>query len=200
MTDVCPSTDRIQDWIERLAVGDDQACAELINHTTGRVSELTRRMFKDFRRLGRWEQTEDISQNASMRLWSAIKTTRPTTAAEFLRLAALQIRRELIDQARHYFGPEGIGANHASNAQDSSSDSALAPVYDQAQSTYDPVRLCAWAEFHEQVALLPDEEQAVFDLVYYQGLSQLRRQAYWASPYAPSNGVGLRRGSHSATL
>ncbi|MDB5351628.1 MAG: polymerase subunit sigma-70 [Planctomycetota bacterium] len=55
-------------------------------------------MFRDYRRLGRWEQTDDICQNASMRLWNALKAARPATPAEFHRLAALQIRRELIDQ------------------------------------------------------------------------------------------------------
>ncbi len=172
MTDGGLSADRIQVWIERLAQGDDRACDELINHAVGRVETLTRRMFKDFRRLGRWEQTEDICQNASMRLWAAIKATRPTTAAEFHRLAALQIRRELIDQVRRYFGPEGIGANHASNAREDSDRSPLNLPFEDAQSTYDPVRLTEWAEFHEQVALLPEEERVAFDLIYYQGLAQ----------------------------
>lgn len=166
------SADRIRLWIERLAEGDDQACSDLINHTAERVAALTRRMFKDFARLGRWEQTEDICQNASMRLWNALKTTRPTTPVEFHRLAALQIRRELIDQVRRHFGPEGIGANHASNAPADSSGSTPVEAYEAPQSTYDPVKLSSWAEFHEKVDLLPDDERSAFDLIWYQGLTQ----------------------------
>ena len=79
MIDESVSADRIRLWIDRLAEGDDQACTDLINHTAERVASLTRRMFKDFGRLGRWEQTEDISQNASMRHWNALKSTRPRT-------------------------------------------------------------------------------------------------------------------------
>jgi RNA polymerase sigma-70 factor (ECF subfamily) len=32
--------------------------------------------------------------------------------------------------------------------------------------------LAAWAEFHQQIGSLPDEEREVFDLLWYQGLSQ----------------------------
>jgi RNA polymerase sigma-70 factor (ECF subfamily) len=172
MTDGGHSSDKIQLLIERLAQGDDEACAELINQTADRVTTLTRRMFRDFRRLGRWEQTEDIGQNASMRLWNALKVSRPATPTEFHRLAALQIRRELIDLVRHYFGPEGLGAHHASNASDDTSGSTPPLLHEQPQSTYDPVALSRWAEFHERAAALPDDERAVFDLVWYQGLPQ----------------------------
>lgn len=170
MIEDTPSADRVRLWIDRLAEGDDRACAELINHAAERLAALTRHMFKDFARLGRWEQTDDICQNASIRLWNALKATRPTTPAEFHRLAALQIRRELIDQVRRHFGPEGIGANHASNAPNASSGST--PPYDSPQSTYDPVKLSGWAEFHERVNLLPEDERSAFDLIWYQGLTQ----------------------------
>ena len=108
-----------------------------------------------------------------MRLWHALKSARPKTPAESLRLAALQVRRELIDQVRRYFGPEGIGANHASNAREGGPDTSLPPLYDCPQSTHDPAKLSGWVEFHEQVASLPEEERAAFDLVYYQGQSQI---------------------------
>src|SRR5579883_3344980 len=171
MSESSQSSAHIQLCIDRLAAGDEQACAELINHTSTRLSELTRRMFRDYRRLGRWEQTEDICQNASMRLWNALKATRPRTPVEFHRLAVLQIRRELIDLARRHFGPEGIGANHISNADDSSG-STPPRAYDSPQSTYDPADLFDWAEFHEQVAGLPEDERSAFELIWYQGLAQ----------------------------
>ena len=177
MTDDGHSTDRVQVWIERLAAGDEQACAELINHAAARLASLTEGMFQDYRRLGRWEQTEDVCQNASVRLWNALKSTRPTTPAEFYRLAALQIRRELIDQIRRHFGPEDIGANLASNAWEGDSTSPRSAAYDRPQSTHDPAKLSGWVEFHEQVALLPEDERSAFDLIYYQGLAQAEAAA-----------------------
>jgi RNA polymerase sigma-70 factor (ECF subfamily) len=167
------SSDRIRLCIDRLAQGDEQACTELINTTMARLSALTRRMFRDFRRLGRWEQSDDICQNATLRLWKALKATRPTSLAEFHRLAALQVRRELLDQVRRYFGAEGLGANHASNADANDSGSTPPDAFDSPQSTLDPASLARWAEFHERAADLPEDERAVFDLIWYQGLPQL---------------------------
>ena len=46
----------------------------------------------------------------------ALGEVRPPTAADFFRLAAVQIRRELLDLARRYSGAHGLGANHASIA------------------------------------------------------------------------------------
>jgi RNA polymerase sigma-70 factor (ECF subfamily) len=172
MSEGFPSSDRLRDCIDRLNQGDDSACAELINHAASRLATLTRRMFRDYDRLGRWVHTDDICQNASLRLWNALKSTRPTTAVEFHRLAALQIRRELIDQVRSFFGPEGMAAHHESNADSASSGHGFPPAYESPESTHDPAKLTRWAEFHERVALLPDDERAVFDLVWYQGLPQ----------------------------
>ena len=172
MTDGPHSIHNLQLLIDRLAKGDDQACAELINHSARRLETLTSRMFRDYRRLGRWEETEDICQNAAIRLWKALKAAPPTTPAEFHRLAALQIRRELIDLVRRHFGPEGIGTNHASNMDHDGSSTATPSPLHVAQSTNDPSKLSTWADFHEQVAALPDDERAAFDLIWYQGLEQ----------------------------
>jgi len=50
-------------------------------------------------------------------------------------------------------------------------DGAGAPPREAAHSTWGPDRLAAWADFHEQAGALPGEEQEVFDLVWYQGLT-----------------------------
>ena len=36
----------------------------------------------------------------------------------------------------------------------------------------DPAKLAEWTAFHEQAGSLPDPLSSVFDLIYYQGLSQ----------------------------
>ena len=79
----------------------------------------------------------------------------------------MQIRRELLDLARHYYGPRGTGANHASGLPSGSQSPA-----DPGQSTYDPGHLAEWTEFHERIESLAEEERALIDLLWYQGLSQ----------------------------
>jgi RNA polymerase sigma factor (sigma-70 family) len=128
-------------------------------------------MFRDFRRVHRWEDTDDVLNNALMRLYKALEAAPPESIQSFLRLAAHQIRRELIDLSRHYFGPEGHGANYSSNLPGKSNGG---PGRDQEPITtsLDSVKLVIWTEFHEKVEALPDDERAVFDLVWYQDMTQ----------------------------
>jgi RNA polymerase sigma factor (sigma-70 family) len=160
-------TARLQHCLDRLRAGDEEARRELLGGACERLRRLTRAMLRDYRRVRRWEETDDVVQSALLRLSRALQTVTPATPREFYRLAALQIRRELIDLARHYYGPEGHGAHHASAPAHESR--ALPPV--AADSTWGPDRLAAWADFHEQAGALPAEEQEVFDLLWYQGLT-----------------------------
>jgi RNA polymerase sigma-70 factor (ECF subfamily) len=91
---------------------------------------------------------------------------------DFYRLAATQIRRELIDLARHYYGPQGAGAHHASHAPAGADTGDVKPLYEAADVSHDPDRLSAWTEFHQQAEALPEAEREVFDLLFYQGLAQ----------------------------
>ncbi|HLJ93095.1 MAG TPA: sigma-70 family RNA polymerase sigma factor [Gemmataceae bacterium] len=161
--------EQVQLWIERLQAGDAAAREQLLGHACDRLRRLTRKMLKDFARVKRWELTDDVLQNSLLRLWTALGQVTPRTARDFYTLAALQIRRELIDLARHHYGPEGIGANLASSIRGDASASTPA---DQAQSTLEPSQLAIWTEFHQQVDTLPDQEREVFDLLWYQGLTQ----------------------------
>ena len=82
-------------------------------------------------------------------------------------LATLQIRRELLDLARHYFGPQGTGANHASHGRDSE-----AGPLDRADSAAEPSKQAEWCEFHRIIDTLPQEERDVVGLLYYHGMAQ----------------------------
>jgi RNA polymerase sigma-70 factor (ECF subfamily) len=159
--------ERLQSQLDRLRAGDLSARDALLADTADRFRDLAQRMLKDFGRVRRWEETDDVFQNAMLRLWTALKDVRPPTVREFCGLAALQIRRALLDLARQHFGPEGIGAHH-----DTRGDSPTHAAPDPMTSTYDPSRLAAWTEFHERVEALPPEEREAVDLVWYQGLPQ----------------------------
>ena len=162
----------IEGWISRLKNGDFKAREQLINCTCERLTSLTRKMLKDFGRVKRWEQTDDVTQNSMMRLYRTLADVHPANAVEFYRLAALNIRRELLDLAKHYFGPDGLGANYAS-VDLVTGKSANNPDGDIPLAVEDgPEQLEAWTAFHKQVEKLPDEEKEVFDLLWYQELSQ----------------------------
>lgn len=171
-------TVHLQDCLDRLRAGDAAARNDLVNCACDRLQRLTRKMLKDYRGVRRWEETGDVFQNAIMRLCRALKEVNLESLRQFYRLAAVQVRRELIDLARHHYGPEGPGAHHASQMQPApGASSAPAPAYEKPDVATEPARLAQWTEFHRQVEMLPDDEREVFDLLWYQGLSQAEAAA-----------------------
>jgi len=177
MTAPSSKTLQIQGWIDRLLAGDESARKGLLNCACDRLERLTRKMLRAFPRVKRWEQTGDVLQNASMRLYRTLEQITPRDVREFSRLAALNIRRELLDLTKHYCGPLGQDAKHAT-WQGASDESRSGPDNAQpADQTDDPAKLAAWGEFHKQVEALPEENREVFDLLWYQGLSQAEAAA-----------------------
>jgi RNA polymerase sigma-70 factor (ECF subfamily) len=164
----------IQGCLDRLRAGDESARQDLIECSCGRLERLTRKMLGGWQRVHRWEETCDVLQNSLVRLCRSLSEAKPARAVDFFRLAALHIRRELHDLAKHYYGPRGVGANHATAAW----KSPCADEYgdwtarEPLGAEEDPASLAAWAEFHDEVERLPDEECEVFDLLWYQELSQ----------------------------
>lgn len=116
------TTFHVQRCLDRLNAGDEAARGELINTACGRLTRLARKMLHADGRVRRWEQTDDVFQSAMVRLCRALQQTTPQTARQFFRLAALQIRRELIDLARHYYGRHGSGPKHPSRGSDKPPD------------------------------------------------------------------------------
>ena len=142
------------------------ARTELLERAAQRLLILTRRMFRNYPQLRRWEETDDVFQNAILRLYRSLGDVRPDSVRGFFAPAATQIRRTLIDLARHHFGPEGSAAHHhsetrAAQSGSNSHDSRLAGG-DEPPETLD-----AWARFHEAVEHLPLDERDAFSLVWY---------------------------------
>jgi len=164
-------TAQIQGWIDRLRAGDESARKELLTCACQRLERLTRKMLRDFPRVKRWEETADVLQNAALRLLRTLQDVVPKDVREFFRLASLNIRRELLDLAKHYGGPEGQGAHHAT-WQPGDNTRAGPDAWEPADESADPTRLARWSEFHQKIETLPEDEREVFDLVWYQGLSQ----------------------------
>ena len=67
---------------------------------------MAKKMKGDFDRLGRWEQTDDILQNASMRLFEALNAVTLADERHFFRLAALQIAMSLSCVAKRVDSPD----------------------------------------------------------------------------------------------
>lgn len=168
------STTQLQGLIDRMNAGDPAARDVLIHCACGRLERLARKMLQSYSRLKTFEDTADVLQSSMVRLLRALQVSKPISVQDFFRLAASQIRRELIDLARHYYGPEGSGANRAAVRNDEISGAAFDA---KAESTSDPGRLTLWTDFHQEVQKLPAEEREVFSLVWYHEMTQAEAAA-----------------------
>jgi RNA polymerase sigma-70 factor (ECF subfamily) len=166
-------TTEIRACVDRLKAGDESARAALLECASARLTRLARTMLHDNPAVARWEQTDDVLQNALIRLDRALRAVVPPTTGDFFRLAAALIRRELIDLARRYKGPEGLGVRHSSREGLDGLRSSDGP----SDTTFEPARLAEWAEFHRVVESLSDDDREVFDLLWYQGLTQAEAAA-----------------------
>jgi RNA polymerase sigma-70 factor (ECF subfamily) len=166
----------VQRCLDRMRGGDNAVRAELLNAAGERLTRLARKMYHAEGRLRRWEDTGDVLQNAMLRLLRRLQNVTPATTREFFRLAAGEIRRELIDLARHYFGPLGLGTNYDRDAALLAGAETPSAV-DPPDREPGPSDLAEWSEFHERAGALPEEEREVFDRVWYQGLSYVETAA-----------------------
>jgi RNA polymerase sigma factor (sigma-70 family) len=170
----------IQACLARLRDHDASARDELIALACQRLTVLASKLLNRYERLRRFEQTDDVAQNAALRLHRALADVQPRDPAEFFGLAALKIRQELQDLTRHYFGREGQAAPrapdrspaHAISDRLGADDQSTGSRLEAGDSTYDPAQLAQWTEFHRVVESLPDKERQVVDLLFYHGLSQ----------------------------
>ena len=168
MTDRPVDTLNLRRWLDRIEAGDLAARDELLRGTCRRLERLARKMLRRFPGVRRWVQTDDVLQSALLRLLRALREVRPANTREFFALAAVQVRRELLDLARHFYGPQGVGANHASLPARNGAPPACEPV----DELDDPADLEKWYAFYREVERLPKEEREVVGLIYYHGWTQ----------------------------
>jgi RNA polymerase sigma-70 factor (ECF subfamily) len=154
--------------LDRMRAGDPAARQSLIEHACQRLRGLSRQMLHRYPTVQRWEQTDDVFVEAVTRLHRALATVQPESPRHFYNLAATQIRRVLIDQSRHYSGSEGLGSHHDTAAENPESP----PKYERPDTSGEPGSLAEWSEFHEQVEALPEEQREVFNLIWYEQLTQ----------------------------
>ena len=135
------------------------------------MRHIAHRMLQTFPAVRRWDETDDVMQNAAMRLYRALGDTVPKDARGLSGLAAVQIRRELLDLAKKHAGPESYAANHDTNFR--LVDGEPRAKIDDARDVAEPSdQLDRWTQLHEAAADLPEEERELFHLVWYLGMQQ----------------------------
>lgn len=162
------SDTQLLNLIELAASGRPEARAALIDHACDRLLRLTRKMFHGYPGLRRWEQTDDVFQNSLIRLHRALAEVQVESVRHFFNLAAVQVRRALLDLSKRHFGPLGFAANHHTDGQPAD-DAGAAFDEKQGDAPQSPVE---WIDFHECVESLAEDEREVVNLLLYEGLTQ----------------------------
>lgn len=161
------SDTQLQNLIDLANSGDPKARSLLLDHACDRLLRLTRKMFRNYPTLRRWEATDDVFQGALIRLHRALGSVDVRSVRHFFNLAGTQIRRELLDLVRHHLGPSGAGRHHHTDHQPSDqAGGSLYAVFDE------PEDLSMWSEFHTRVDGLSEDLKEVLNLLFYEGLSQ----------------------------
>ena len=165
MSDPAFNSVALQDYIDRWQAGDRSAADDLLRATAARLEKLARRMCKSFPNVRGWADTGDVLQGSLIRLLRTLRNMRPATTRDFFNLAAVHIRRELLDLARHYRGRVWIPLDAAAADTRRSRPEPTSPGLDD----FD-----LWSRFHEAVDQLPADEREVVGLVFYHGWTQVR--------------------------
>jgi len=156
--DAVLTTAQLQACLDRIERGDHRALNELLIHAQTRLKVLARQMLRSFPSVDRWVEVDDVLQNALVRLARALnESQRPASVREFFGLAAIQLRRELLDLARYYRRRENAGLTPNAKVTD---------IHQEADSSSE---LECWLAFHEAVETLPDELREVVALRFYHG-------------------------------
>lgn len=144
------------------------AVEELANRCEFRMRQLAKKMLRQYPVVRRWEDTDDIFQEAAMRLHRALHVVAPESDLHLHRLACLQVRRVLIDLSRQYSQPNHFAANHDTGHEGIS----LRDAPDRADDLVTSNSIERWTKLHLLASAMPTVLRDVFDLLWYEDLDQ----------------------------
>jgi RNA polymerase sigma factor (sigma-70 family) len=157
----------------RACPADMNAEHDLWTACRARMMFLASRLLESAPLVHRHEATDDLVQNASLRLVEALKATPIDSDRHLLNLAAKKVREEFIDTLRRLSGPRSPVRHQATNSgrgpDGERIDLAAQAVAPEMTSATESDR---WQRFHAAVGGLPEDEQEVFHMAWYVGAEQ----------------------------
>jgi RNA polymerase sigma factor (sigma-70 family) len=172
----------LQGHLEKAMTGDAEARQRLLELTRNRLMSHARRFLHGrYARLEPFAQTDDVVQQLYIkilrnqeRFWVKADGEPVRTLAEFFGHTSAWMRDVLCDLLRKEYGRSD---NHLAVRPLDGGSSDTGPLHQPTSDTLDGEKLRRWTEFHEAAAKLPDDLRVVFDLLWYQELSQAEAAA-----------------------
>jgi len=160
---------RMHRCVERWQGGDRAAADELLRAFGARLEHLARKMLRTFPNVRESAETGDVLQGSLIRLLCTLQQIQPASTRHLLNLAAVHVRRELLDLARRSASRHEVQVRSGDESADGQAGGlALAP----ARFADSPEDLELWCRFHGMVDRLPAEEREVIGLTFYHGWTQ----------------------------
>jgi RNA polymerase sigma factor (sigma-70 family) len=176
------STAVLQGQLERAMTGDAVARQRLLELTRDHLMGQARRFLHgSYARLEPFAQTDDVVQQLYVkilqnedRFWVKADGEPVRTLAEFFGHASAWMRDVLCDRLRKEYGRSD---NRPAVLPLDGPPFDSGPRHELSSSTLNGEKLRRWTEFHEAASQLPDDLRAVFDLLWYQEMSQAEAAA-----------------------
>ncbi len=172
------SSSEFDDLLRQLEQGDERAKERLIELAQERLRIRVRQMLSRFPAVHRFEDTSDVLQEILIKLHQNLSRLKPRDSKHFLSLAALSIRRTLLNLAQSvrrlpkYETDLGVDYDE------------IALTLDQiAEIDYDSERLERWTEIHKYIDGLPEARKVLFDLLFYLGMTRENAAEQLGIPY-----------------
>ena len=157
-----------------------------------RLRRLAQQMLQRHDRLRRMVDSEDLVQEASLRLMKVLAGRQSASSDEFCRIANVQVCRALADLARKLYGPLGYGRNTIPSADlPSEAGGALGVAIDKGAT---PSSIAGdadiWELLYREAANLPEDEWLVFDLLWLNASDRMKSPSVCEYPTEPSASGG----------
>lgn len=167
MPDLTFTTMQLHGLVDRWRAGDRDAADELCRQVASRLEHLARKLIGRFPNVRPLADTGDVLQMALLRLLRSLTELRPESTRDFYNLAAIHLRRELLDLTRRVTARPDLRRRDRRAGDDSGDE--LGQVAEPAGDRGD---LDRWCRFHEAVETLPAREREVVGLAFYHGWTQ----------------------------
>jgi RNA polymerase sigma factor (sigma-70 family) len=164
MSDSILDSGGLQEYLDRWQAGDRAAADDLLRKVRVRLEKLAKRMLRTFPNVRCFADSDDVLQNSLVRLLRTLQQLKPKTTRDFYNLAAVHIRRELLDLARSARGKGTVSLN----------TSCQHPHHAPEPACPETAEADLWVQFHQAIDRLPVEEREVVGLIFYHGWTQNR--------------------------